>query len=228
MTDDTVDRVINAAGPIFARRGFERGTVRQICNAAGVNVAAINYHFGDKASLYLATVRRAHEQKSQQVPLPPPRPDMTREQRLHAFIRTILQRLLGGGDDDWQTALLMREMIEPTHACKPLVEDFIRPQFHRLLEVIDEFVDGEITETQRRQLAFSVVGQCLHYRVAAGFVSLLTAPCERQKLLNLDSLVDAITRFSVAALSHWSGEPAVRPASRANRSSQAAVGASRD
>jgi TetR/AcrR family transcriptional regulator, regulator of cefoperazone and chloramphenicol sensitivity len=227
MSDDTIDRVINAAGPIFARRGFERGTVRQICEAAGVNVAAINYHFGDKASLYLATVRRAHEQKSQQVPLPPPRPDMTREERLHGFIRTILQRLLGGGDDDWHTALLMREMIEPTHACKPLVEDFIRPQFHRLLEVIDEFVDGEITETQRHQLAFSVVGQCLHYRVAAGFVSLLTAPQERKKLMDIDSLAEAITRFSVAALSHWSEEPALHTASRANRPSRTAVGASR-
>lgn len=228
MSDDTADRIINAAGPIFARCGFDGATVREICESAGVNGASVNYHFGDKASLYLATVRRAHQQKSLRVPLPETGPDMSREQRLHGFIRTILQRLLGGGDDDWQTALLMREMIQPTHACKPLVEDFIRPQFHRLLQVIDEFVDGEITETQRHQLAFSVVGQCLHYRVAGGFVALLMGSRERQKLLDIESLAEAITRFSVAALSHWSQEPIFSRAPRANETSATPVGASRD
>jgi TetR/AcrR family transcriptional regulator, regulator of cefoperazone and chloramphenicol sensitivity len=228
MSDDTTDRIIDAAGPIFALCGFDRATVREICEAAGVNIASVNYHFGDKATLYLQTVKRAHQQKSLRVPLPESNPDMTREERLHGFVRTILQRILGGGGEDWHTALLMREMIEPTHACKPLVEDFIRPQFLRLLEVIDEFVDGEITETQRHQLAFSIVGQCLHYRVAAGFVSLLTAPQQRKKLMDIDSLAEAITRFSVAALSHWSKEPVLHTASRANRSSQTAVGASRD
>jgi TetR/AcrR family transcriptional regulator, regulator of cefoperazone and chloramphenicol sensitivity len=224
MSDDTADRVINAAGPIFARLGFDGATVREICESAGVNVASVNYHFGDKATLYLEAVKRAHEQKSLRVPLPEADPDMTREERLFGFVHTILQRLLGGGGEDWHTALLMREMIQPTHACKPLVEDFIRPQFHRLLEVIDEFIEREITPLQRHQLAFSVVGQCLQYRVAAGFVSLLTDPQERPRLLDIDTLAQAITRFSVAALSHWAEQPAVTERPRANRSLRSPVG----
>ncbi len=43
-TDDTQARTIEAAGPVFAARGFEVATVREICHRAGVNLAAVNDH----------------------------------------------------------------------------------------------------------------------------------------------------------------------------------------
>lgn len=202
MADDTRDRVLRAAGPIFARQGFDGATVRDICAAADVNLASVNYHFGGKETLYLETVKLAHEEKTSRVPLPEMSPQATPEERLHAFVRTLLQRLLG--DDEWQTELLIREMIHPTHACKPLVEDYIRPQFHRLLDIVDQFVEPDTSEVVRHRLAFSIVGQCLQYRVAGGFVSLLTKPASRAELLDVDALSDHITRFSVAALTNWS------------------------
>lgn len=208
MADDTRERVLQAAGRIFARYGFEGATVRDICAEADVNVASVNYHFGSKETLYLETVKLAHHQKSSRVPLPELPRGATREQKLQGFIRTMLQRLLGEGDDGWQTELLIREMFQPTHACKPLVEDYIRPHFHLLLNIINEFVDSSTEESERHQLAFNIVGQCLHHRVAAGFVSLLLDPDEHAALIDLDQLTDRISRFSVAALSHWSETPA--------------------
>jgi len=44
--------VLTAATRLFAANGFERVTVREICRAADANVAAVNYHFGDKEGLY--------------------------------------------------------------------------------------------------------------------------------------------------------------------------------
>ena len=44
-------RLLAAAGRLFADRGFKKVTVREICRAARANVAAINYHFGDKLGL---------------------------------------------------------------------------------------------------------------------------------------------------------------------------------
>ena len=47
----TSDRLLEAAGEVFAEQGFHRATVRQITERARVNVAAINYHYRDKAEL---------------------------------------------------------------------------------------------------------------------------------------------------------------------------------
>jgi len=204
MSEDSRDRIIAAAGPIFARKGLKGAKVREICAAADVNVAGVNYYFGGKEALYLEAVKLAHEQKTTRVPLPAMSPAATREQKLHGFIRTILERLLGEGPDGWQTQLLIREMLDPTHACQPLVEDYIRPQFQRLLEIIGEFVGDEATPEERYQLGFSIVGQCLHYRVAGGFVSMLLESQQLDDFRDVDLLAERITRFSIAALRNWS------------------------
>lgn len=59
---DTHSKLIHTAARLFAKNGFAGTSVRQICASAKTNVAAINYHFGDKQGLYLATVEYLVEQ----------------------------------------------------------------------------------------------------------------------------------------------------------------------
>ncbi len=47
-THETRQRLIEAVGEVFAERGFRAATVRDICQRAQANVAAVNYYFGDK------------------------------------------------------------------------------------------------------------------------------------------------------------------------------------
>ena len=49
-TSKTHDAIMEAAGKIFAEEGYPKATVRDICKHAGANIAAINYHFGNKKS----------------------------------------------------------------------------------------------------------------------------------------------------------------------------------
>lgn len=200
MTEDTAQRVLEAAGPIFAEKGYEAATVRDICSRAGVNLASVNYHFGDKQQLYLDTVTLAHTLLLEQVPPARWPPDASPRSKLAAFIHAMLTRMLGRRQLGWQTRLLVREMLHPTIACKPLVRDFIRPQLDQLLEIIDELLPDNVSQQRRYQMAFSIVGQCLHYRVAREFVALLIPHRQRVAHYSIDQLADHITEFSLAAL----------------------------
>lgn len=200
VSDDTPMRVMLAAGPIFAEKGCDGATVREICAAAGTNIASINYHFGDKESLYHQTVKLAHMLRLEQVPPPKPDANATPEQRLRQFVELMLTRMLGRNELDWQNRLMMRELLDPTAACQPLVEEFIRPQLNQLLRILDDLLPDEVPAHRRHQTAFSIVGQCLHYKVAREFVSLLIPADVRERHYAIEQLADHITQFSLKGI----------------------------
>jgi AcrR family transcriptional regulator len=58
LPEETLERIVIAAEQLFAEHGYHGTTLRQITRAAKVNLAAVNYHHGDKESLYLEVLRR--------------------------------------------------------------------------------------------------------------------------------------------------------------------------
>ena len=58
----TKERILGAAEALFARHGFEGASLRQLTAAAGVNLAAVNYHFGSKDRLIEEVFRRRLDQ----------------------------------------------------------------------------------------------------------------------------------------------------------------------
>lgn len=59
---DTADRIIEAAIPLFATKGFDGVSVRELIEAANIsNVGAISYYFGGKAGLYTAILKQQFE-----------------------------------------------------------------------------------------------------------------------------------------------------------------------
>ena len=54
----TVDRILDTAEVLFAQKGFAETSLRAITSKAGVNLAAVNYHFGSKESLIQAVFER--------------------------------------------------------------------------------------------------------------------------------------------------------------------------
>jgi hypothetical protein len=86
-----------------------------------------------------------------------------------------------------------------------LVQEFFRPHFNILLSVIDELVPSDVSQERRHMLAFSIIGQCLHYRVAQPIVNLLVGP-EESATLTPDHIAQHIAEFSLAALRNWTAE----------------------
>jgi len=194
------ERILSAAGREFAERGYEAATVRDICVAAGVNVAAVNYYFGDKQRLYIESVKHAHEQRAGQVPLPEWSAGTPPQRKLRDFVGNLLERMLGFGQPPWEVRLMMREVLHPTHACRELVEDYVRPRFTLLVSILDELVDGRLSQTELRRVALSIIGQCFVYRAAGDVVAMLVPREELETHHALAPLADHVTGYALAAL----------------------------
>ena len=199
-SEEPRERILSAAGREFAERGYEAATVRDICAAAGVNVAAVNYYFGDKRRLYIESVKHAHEQRVRQLPLPEWGDHVPPERRLHDFVSNLLQRMLGVGQPPWQVRLMMREVLQPTEACRELVEDYMRPHFAVLVSILGDLAVCRLADPELRRLAMSVVGQCFVYRAAGEVVAMLVPRDELASLHTPAGLADHVTRFTLAAL----------------------------
>jgi AcrR family transcriptional regulator len=196
--DATKDRLLQAAGEEFAEKGFESARIRAICDRAQANVAAVNYHFGDKEQLYVQAVLEAHrcgieagEEGESGEPA----------EQLRTFIRHFLCHVLALHDpDDWRHRLVIREMLHPTSASDVLIREAIGPRFERLAGILRRFCrDAE--QRKIHALAFSVIGQCLHYKMARPIAERLVGPSGMQAL-DLDYLTEHITTFCLAALGY--------------------------
>ena len=200
-SDDTKSRLLDAAGRIFADKGFDSATIRDISQLASANIAAINYHFGDKQRLYIEAVREAHCSRSNLHPLPDFPVDWSPADKLRAFIRLFLARLLEEARPDWHLALMLRELAHPTDACVELVRDYIRPMAEVLRAILSDFLPATTPENERWLFGFSIVGQCLFYYVNQPIVrELVGAPMYES--YSLDMIAEHIASFSLAALAH--------------------------
>lgn len=190
--------MLAAAGPVFARRGFDRATVREICGLAGVNVAAVAYYFGDKLGLYREVFRQIRQRCQDDVLdtsviVGDPR------QALYLQVRHLLSRVLARDDSGWESQLMMREMNQPTAVFDEMVKESIRPQFERLIETLSLLSPPATPLPVLQRLVLSLVGQCLYYRIGAGVVKRLIPADRMASDFDIDSLAKHITAVTLAA-----------------------------
>ena len=199
-SDKTRQDIIDAAGQLFAEKGFKATTISQICKAADVNQAAVSFHFGGKEQLYIALVRRAYQIGLEQVPVPQWAPGTPASQRLHDFVLAFLRRCVAEREPRWPCQLIMREVIEPTAACEEFVEGYVRPNVVLLQTILTDLLPAGFPESRFRLIAGSIIGQCLHYRVARHVIRLIEHQEFRYDEEHLQGLADHITAFTLAAL----------------------------
>ncbi len=200
-TLETRQRLLEAAGEVFAEHGFRDATIREICERAKANIAAVHYHFGDKEELYAAvfTYARSCAVAPFDGQVPPTAPA---EERLRVFVRAVLTRFFDEGRPAWLGKLLAREMIDPTKALDSLINEQIRPNSERLKAIVRELIGVEIDEQELWRCTFGIAAQWLFYFHCGQVVKRLN-PDQRFDRQELERLADHITKFSVAALKGW-------------------------
>lgn len=196
----TITQILNAAGEVFAAKGFKDATVREICSKAGVNLAAVNYHFGDKERLYIEAVKDARKVVHDHVPLPDNLDDAAPEDALRAIIKTMALRMLNRNIESWRHELLVREFTNPSRACEELVQENILPFMEHLLGIIRQLMPSDVPVHTIRQLGISIVAQCAYYRLQDRVVGMLTPKDEFDRHFTPEILAEHVTRFSIAGI----------------------------
>ena len=196
--DNTRLRLLEAAEEVFAEKGYEAATVRDICERAGVkNIGAVNYYFQGKDRLYAEAVKFALRTCASGAPFPEWPADTSPEQKLRDFIRIMMTRLIAAPKAA-SMRLWTRELTEPTAACAEAVQENIRPLAEMLRSVLAELMP-KATDEERWLTGFSVVGQCLFYRMNRAVAAVLMGP-ESFGRLTVDAIADHIADFTLAAL----------------------------
>ncbi|HTH46854.1 MAG TPA: CerR family C-terminal domain-containing protein [Candidatus Limnocylindria bacterium] len=197
--------LLDAAADVFAEVGFRAATVRDICRRAKANVAAVNYHFGDKAALYTEVLTAQSRLAHARYPNPTATAGLTPEVRFEAFVRSFLQRVLSAELHARHGRIMAREMVEPTTALDQLVAEAIRPQAELLRAIVTDLLGGHVGAETTRLCGMSVVGQILFYCHCQPVLVRLF-PGAKFDAGELDRLTAHITAFSLAAIRGFAAE----------------------
>jgi len=196
--DETRTRLIQAAGEVFAEVGYHAATTREICARAGANIAAVNYHFGDKLGLYseiLKSALMAEERPAVEAALAAKSPD----EALRLFLKGIFQKMGGGDRPAWYVRVMTHELAQPTPGLAVVVENVMRPNVHVLCGIIGQIIHRPALHPQTRMCAHSIIGQVVHYMHARPVIALLWPEWKMTPKV-LDEITNHVADFSLAAL----------------------------
>jgi TetR/AcrR family transcriptional regulator, regulator of cefoperazone and chloramphenicol sensitivity len=162
----TRERLLNTAIRLFSQSGFEHVAVRDICREAGANLAAVNYHFGDKLGLYMAVVDVAVGIALEINALTMlAGPASSADDRFRHYVRVYVGQLMNvDARTSWCHELIQHEQVDPTPAASVFFEKAIRPRIAYLGAVIADLIGCALDDPKVSRSVASVQAQCLFYR----------------------------------------------------------------
>jgi len=204
MTDQrrgqaTKERILEEACKVFAEKGYRDATHAEICRRATANIAAINYHFGSKESLYTQVFEYLADQVDTLYPLAPAaHPDVPVEERLRLFIDALLRRLFDPERLGCFHSIQMAEMFEPTGVLSEALERRLNRDRACLHHILQELLGPGAAQQQLLWCEMSIVSQC--FMGPPGHHDRGPRVMFRINAQHVDELVEHIWRFSIAGV----------------------------
>jgi len=207
--------LLHAALRLFSEKGFAKTSIRDIAQAAGANVAAISYYFGDKAGLYRAVFTEPLGSARDDIALYD-QPHFTLRQSLEGFFSGFLEPLRQGELVQLSTRLHFREMLEPTGLWAEEIDKGIKPAHAALVTVLCRHLGLPKADDEVHRLAFSITGLAIHM-----FVSREVVDAIRPQLFGAP---DAVEQWAASLVAYSEAMVAVETARRTHLPAPSAAG----
>jgi AcrR family transcriptional regulator len=196
---DTRVRILDAAEELFMQHGFEGTSMRVLTARAGVNLAAVNYHFGSKDALIEALFRRRLDPMNAERIRALEALEAEAEAIIRAFIRpglTQLEDAKGGGRNFIR--LLGRTYSEPAKPIRALIGQLYAPAMERYKAALER----ALPQMPREELVWRMhfMFGTLAYTLAATDTVQLIAGCKPEDRYDARLLEDRLTAFLAAGL----------------------------
>jgi AcrR family transcriptional regulator len=161
----TPKSLLAAASEVFAEKGYRDATIAEICERARANVAAVNYHFGDKETLYKEAWRHSF---SESVKAHPPEGDVSDnappEERLRGRVTALLQRIADESNKEF--LFVQKELANPTGLLEEVMQEELRPLHEKMEFMVRELLGPRTSDMQVWFCVISIISQCINPMVA--------------------------------------------------------------
>ena len=169
---------------LFADKGFAKTSTREIALAAGANIAAISYYFGDKAGLYAACFAEPLGGNAGEMTHLYDAPELPVHEALRLFLTGYVAPLKQGEIVHQCMRLHLREMLEPTGQWATELERDIKGPHLALVGILARHL-GVRADDDVHRLAFSITGLAMQLFVTHDFVTVI-----KPSLLRGDASID--------------------------------------
>lgn len=200
--NDARERTLMAAEKLFAEKGLDGVSIRQITSAANCNVAAVNYYFGGKQKLYtevcrqrLDLLRELRISRIRQVMAG--EHEVTLEELLTAFAEAFMEPLIGQEYGCHTLKLFIREMIDKNLPEGMLFKLLIGPIIEELLKAL-KVVCPDLSKQNALLSIQSLAAQLARIATIQNLVS--DEEIRKSPLFDLELNLKHIVKFSAAGI----------------------------
>lgn len=197
----TKDKIILAAIDEFAEHGYQAATVRNICTRAGVNVAAVNYHFSGKAELY----RRAIEKINANKPKLPDAEQIVADADIRVVMRKWIKAFVTKSGDEKIISnrqfekIAYHAMLNPAEIFDEIFDHYIKPDIASLERILKKCLPADTSDAVLRTRMFAILGSCTFYFFHYSLVDKISGSADFMEE-NIEMITDLITAQSIIGL----------------------------
>jgi AcrR family transcriptional regulator len=194
-------QLLEAACQVFAEKGYRKATIAEICKRGGANIAAVNYYFGNKETLYAEAWRLAFQRS---LDAHPPDGGISAsapcEERLRGHVLSLMRRIIDPRNHEFE--IVRKELAHPTGLLTEVMRASIEPIGRAFAGIVGELLGLKASDRQVRLCQMSIMAQCLHPMMRERFRKLFPAQASEPLPLNagIEAIAEHVTRFSLAGI----------------------------